>query len=269
MLTIAMLLLVGVAVSGLSSFSLEDYLASNGYDIDVDGLDMDNLDTAQPPADSSSTAAQSVDSVIQGTWRAEVVYGTSADDTLFAKSGDDTVYSDAGDDEIFLQSGDDEMIYIDAVMNDGDDKIYGGAGNDTLASDVGADSIYGSIGADVIISDQNSDDFLGDFLHGGMGSDEIYAGQDDTVTTGMGRDTIYYRSSPDNETRSIHVTDFDSTEDRLVIEYDSHSFTQDPSLETQYDEENGVLTLTLDDYRIATFEAGNRLDISQIQLVAR
>ena len=83
----------------------------------------------------------------------------------------------------------------------GEDKLYGGFGKDQLCGLDGHDELHGGFGADL--------------LDGGAGNDALYAGMgNDTMTGGSGHDSFHFGWVNGHNT----VTDFDVTEDTLVLE---------------------------------------------------
>jgi Ca2+-binding RTX toxin-like protein len=98
--------------------------------------------------------------------------GNSGNDSLDGAAGNDSLYGDAGTDTVLAGDGNDVVR-----GGSGNDHIEGQAGNDALFGETGGDQLYGGIGFDAIeAGDGNdtidaSDGAMGDFLHGGIGSD--------------------------------------------------------------------------------------------------
>ncbi|MDZ7907631.1 MAG: calcium-binding protein [Gemmobacter sp.] len=127
--------------------------------------------------------------------------------------GDLTLYGGRGDDAIrfdtyrTLEVVDGKYIFTYADI--GDVSFYGGAGNDDLTGSGdfygGADSdtitgwsrgggesnrLYGGYGADILRAAGHEDN-VGDWLHGGIGNDQLYSAHGrDTLDGGLGKDTI-------------------------------------------------------------------------------
>jgi Ca2+-binding RTX toxin-like protein len=108
----------------------------------------------------------------------------------------------------------------------GDDSLDGGAGADTLAGLGGddtliggadADQIAGGDGADLLFGQgpTGADDEVQDVLEGGAGNDRLVLGLGDSGTGGAGSDSFIIQNQL---VGTVLVTDFDVTEDQLIIE---------------------------------------------------
>ncbi len=158
----------------------------------------------------------------------DLLYGGRDDDTLFGDDGNDTLFGDLGNDLLQGNAGDDFLF-----GGDGDDILRGGNGNDNLSGGTGDDTLYGDIGDDFINGNQGNDVIFGgdgsDTLRGGQGDDLLTGGAgddflwgdrgNDTLTGGTGSDRFVLQSLG----RTL-VTDYDDTEDFLVIDEDDISF---------------------------------------------
>lgn len=125
--------------------------------------------------------------------------GTAENDTLDALTGGGNNTLNGGD-------GDD---YLYAYTND---KLYGEGGNDQLFSEGNGNNILdGGDGNDTFYPDRN------DSVFGGAGDDVIYSGLGgNTITAGTGKDTFWLANAEYLDTPNI-ITDFNSTEDILLV----------------------------------------------------
>ncbi|MBD2544457.1 MULTISPECIES: calcium-binding protein [Planktothricoides] len=158
----------------------------------------------------------------------DLLYGGRDDDTLFGDDGNDTLFGDLGNDLLQGNAGDDFLFGLD-----GDDILRGGNGSDNLSGGEGDDTLYGDIGDDFVNGNQGNDEILGgdgsDTLRGGQGDDILIGGfgddflwgdrGNDTLTGGTGSDRFVLQSLG----RTL-ITDYDDTEDFLVIDENDISF---------------------------------------------
>ena len=154
----------------------------------------------------------------------DLLHGQDGNDTLSGGSGNDSLFGHMDDDVLDGGAGDDSLtggFGSDSLSGGvGDDALHGGADDDTLFGGEGADTLFGGDGQDLIIGTGDSAASGVDFLNGGDGDDIIVAGSGDWVTGGDGLDQILLDEwSTSNETTTI--TDFDETEDSLVLLYDN------------------------------------------------
>ena len=147
------------------------------------------------------------------------IYGEKGDDWLYGNNGSDTIHGGDGMDNLFGEAGDD-ILY----GNMGNDRIYGGEDNDTLYGGEGndemwgmngSDTVYGQAGNDIIFPGNDDDP---DHLYGGLGTDAIHAGENDTAhqddeprTTGTTN-----TSEPKTEQRTTSEVD-EPVNDKIVI----------------------------------------------------
>lgn len=143
---------------------------------------------------------------------ADDLLGTLFDDTLSGLGENDTISGDAGNDVISGGAGDDE-----ATGDAGADTLSGDAGNDSLQGGAGADSVNGGEGSDTLIGGSLADPFDGaaDTLDGGAGLDTLFLSDGDTGTGGADADRF---TLSNGETGAVTITDFNPSEDALVIE---------------------------------------------------
>jgi len=114
--------------------------------------------------------------------------GGNGDDILTGGKGRDALWGGAGDDQI--HGGSDH------------DKLYDGAGNDLLSGGSGWDQLYSALGADTLRGGEGRDRLESRSDAGepapAQGGDRVNADfnptdTDDVLTSGMDRDTFYFR----------------------------------------------------------------------------
>ena len=191
--------------------------------------------------------------LIQGLGGNDYIYGLPNADVLNGGAGNDYIYGEAGDDVLVGEDGHDRLY-----GDDGDDNLSGGAGNDYLYSGEGNDSLSGGTGNDHLQANNygnstmdggDGDDRLyggydsDDLMSGGDGADQFYqvgyyssdvvnagAGNDriqlyvhgseaSTISLGAGEDIIEVYYSNFNNNNTLTVTDFNTAEDSLNIDY--------------------------------------------------
>lgn len=147
--------------------------------------------------------------------------------------GEDTLAGDTSENDTIAGSESDDTIDGGA----GDDIVGGGLGADTLYGGAGADSVTGGEGDDVLYggASEGGDDGAEDTLDGGAGADRIFLEDTDVATGGEGADTFVRAATL--TTRAL-VTDFDASEDLVVIEHESD---EPPTLVTQDIASDGVI----------------------------
>lgn len=94
----------------------------------------------------------------------------------------------------------------------GDDILTGGIGQDTLSGGDGNDTAFGGEGDDLIDTGAGAN-----YAHGGEGDDTFHlgAGENDIVHGGAGADVFIF----DHDSKgSTHISDFNYTEDQLIID---------------------------------------------------
>lgn len=117
------------------------------------------------------------DCSIRGTAGADTLHGTAFADVLLGLGGNDRLFAN-------------DPGYVG-------DTLDGGPGNDLLVGGFRQDTLYGGPGDDTLNGGPSGDALIGgpgrDRLNGQGGNDTIDArdGQRDTVTCGVGRDTVY------------------------------------------------------------------------------
>jgi Ca2+-binding RTX toxin-like protein len=130
----------------------------------------------------------------------EDLYGGNGNDTLRGNDVANRLVGNAGDDSLVGNDADDSLS-----GGDGDDFLVGSAGSDTMSGSLGNDSLFGFDGNDTLNGDDGDDRLFGhdgdDKLNGGNGNDSLYGGQDksisdfggnDTMSGGLGVDTVSY-----------------------------------------------------------------------------
>lgn len=217
------------------------------------GEDANNpLDEAvqETPSDEADTETETVDDSSEETQDA-----AESDEESGVEVIDET---DTGNQSIFgsLQSD-----TIDGEA--GDDTIDGRLGDDTIEGGLGADQISGGEGADVLFGGtiNSQDDGAADTLLGGEGDDRLNLENTDVATGGAGADT-FVRLATMSE-RAL-VTDFDTSEDVVVVE---HQSDEPPTLERQTIATDGVILELSDGSRIELAGLTEAVDASLISFV--
>lgn len=171
---------------------------SDGTVITLDGV------TEAVPADAVSFVGDESGT----TADPNVITGTEAADTPNATNGDDSVSGLAGNDTLNGQEGDDTL---DGGADD--DQLLGRFGDDLLIGGAGADDLRGADGNDVLYAgEEGTSDTDADTLDGGAGNDTLYGAVGDALTGGTEADVFHLQGGGT-------VTDFDASEDSLVIDY--------------------------------------------------
>lgn len=166
-------------------------------------------------------------------------------DTLDGGSGDDQLDGDAGDDRLFgglgtdLLDGDEGKDLVQGGQ--GNDTLFGRDGEDTLLGGGGADNLNAGAGADILRDADAATSFevSADTLTGGDGDDVLYFAPPDVATGGAGADSFILDRA---HAGTAVITDFDLSEDLLIIEHDGGSV---PTIAGQVVNEEG-LSLSLD-----------------------
>ena len=217
------------------------------------GEDANNpLDEAvqETPSDEADTETETVDDSSEETQDA-----AESDEESGVEVIDET---DTGNQSIFgsLQSD-----TIDGEA--GDDTIDGRLGDDTIEGGLGVDQISGGEGADVLFGGtiNSQDDGAADTLLGGEGDDRLNLENTDVPTGGAGADT-FVRLATMSE-RAL-VTDFDTSEDVVVVE---HQSDEPPTLERQTIATDGVILELSDGSRIELAGLTEAVDASLISFV--
>lgn len=145
------------------------------------------------------------------------------------------------------------QVVVQFEGDEADDRASGGDFDDTLTGGGGDDLLQGGAGRDVLKGDAGDDTLVGasadgpdddaDTLTGGDGDDVLVLGDGDTGTGGGGSDRFM-------ATGSSTVTDFDASEDVLIVTYKGGD---SPSISDQSITENGLL-ITLSDGMTVTLE---------------
>lgn len=153
----------------------------------------------------------------------DLLHGEDGQDSLYGGIGEDTLFGHMGDDQLDGGAGHDSLVGgfgADTLSGeDGDDALHGGAGDDLLTGGLGGDTLFGGDGADLIIGNDDSPLDGSDFLNGGDGNDTIIAGAGDWLSGGEGTDD-FALSGWQGSGEIVRVTDFDASEDRLILLYE-------------------------------------------------
>jgi len=150
--------------------------------------------------------------MLTGTAGADSIQGLLGDDTLTGEAGNDTLLGGIGADSLSGGLGDDSLD-----GGAGADTLAGLGGDDTLIGGADADQIAGGDGADLLFGQgpTGADDEVQDVLEGGAGNDRLVLGLGDSGTGGAGSDSFIIQNQL---VGTVLVTDFDVTEDQLIIE---------------------------------------------------
>ncbi len=176
-------------------------------------------------------------------------FGSEAADNLWAGSGDDWAQGSFGNDNVGGGTGNDTLR-----GGAGDDILYGGrdvgntsAVNDQLFGEEGHDTIFAGAGNDSVSGGADNDTLFGgagnDTIWGDGGRDEIFGGTgDDRLTGGSGADIFFFRPGSGSDV----ITDFDITEDQLVLSQYADRFSNVAAIRAQsvvtvIDGQSGVL----------------------------
>ncbi|SCZ66620.1 hypothetical protein SAMN04488118_106219 [Epibacterium ulvae] len=174
----------------------------------------------------------------RGTQEADLLTGSDADDVLFGEDGADTILGGAGDDILLSGSG---ITYYPYGFN----------------------HLPGSV-------TRVGDD--GDVLDGGAGDDILWIGPGTEATGGSGADVFEaFANVYDVDADAAAITDFDPTEDQLIVTFPlSGGFVQslpefdlDDALERfelSYDADQDKTLVILNNFTVATLP-GNQSDI--------
>jgi Ca2+-binding RTX toxin-like protein len=101
------------------------------------------------------------------------------------------------------------------VGTEGADMLTGTAGADSIQGLLGDDTLTGEAGNDTLLGGIGADDEVQDVLEGGAGNDRLVLGLGDSGTGGAGSDSFIIQNQL---VGTVLVTDFDVTEDQLIIE---------------------------------------------------
>lgn len=156
-----------------------------------------------------------------GLGRGDDLFGdTGGDDVVNGGRGEDNVNAGAGEDEVRGGGG------MDTISGgDDDDVLRGNKGMDSLFGNDGDDEVRGSRGDDVVFGGDGDD-----IVRGGKGDDTLIGGSgDDTLTGHNGSDVFVFNPTNfiEGEIEDIQfegddvVTDFDASEDRILLDLSS------------------------------------------------
>ncbi|WP_425100946.1 calcium-binding protein [Tropicibacter sp. S64] len=222
-------LFLGVEETDLTAADPADLADTAEPDVPIS--EDDGLQPETPGEDTTSTGSDT----ITGTTGNDTLTGTANSETIFAGPGDDIVEAGEGSDGVDGGTGSDTLnggIGNDTILGsegadnivggdgsdfllggDGDDSIDGGADDDSILGGAGSDTINGGLGDDVLDGgSQSGDDGTGDVLDGQTGDDTLYLGEGDFGTGGSGADSFHVDGI-------AQITDFDTAQDMLVVEY--------------------------------------------------
>ncbi|EKE70759.1 calcium-binding protein [Celeribacter baekdonensis] len=170
----------------------------------------------------------------------DTLVGNGGNDFIYAGTGNDIAEGGWGDDRIELGGGDDTYGFgltagnlednAQIYLQGGNDTVLGQEGNDTIIDISGANVLSGGEGDDILYGYDVVDELAtsgnlppetgdtSDHLIGGAGNDVIFADNGDQVTGGTGADSIAAAFQRDIAETAITVTDFDLSEDKLIVD---------------------------------------------------
>ncbi|MFZ3584437.1 calcium-binding protein [Loktanella sp. DJP18] len=237
----------------------EDTAGGDG-DVGGDGSpdgddDADDETTAPPPLAAAAG--------IIGTAAGEALFGTAAADSVLSLGGQDMVFAGAGDDVVLAGAGRD-MVFGDA----GDDRIFGEGGDDFIEGGAGSDFVVGGGGDDTFVATANDRDdvYYGDDVSGGTGTDTVDMSRitaDITVDLGSGAGSPGHASSAQSGTDVLwSIENFLAGAGDDVITAGRGVNTMDGGVGS--DTYRFLSVEDADGDTIASFEPGDRIDLSQI-----
>ena len=198
---------------------------------------------------------------VQGQAGDDVLTGDAGNDSLAGCEGDDSLTGGTGNDTLLGGEGDD---WLDGDADD--DWLSGGIGNDSLVGGQGSDTLDGDIGDDWLSGlDGDNQDPATDFLNGGAGNDQLVLGAGDYASGGEGEDEFILQSWP-GETAVTQISDYNPSEDQLVIVYDA-TVHSDPVLTIGPNDGGPGQVVYLDGAKIAVIN-GAEVGLADIRLVA-
>ncbi len=252
----------------LSGSNANDVIDGWGGNDLIDGRDGDDLirsgrgddavwggggaDTILGGEGADSLNGQDGDDLLKGGAGADLLTGHSGEDVLNGGGGADTLLGGLGNDVVAGGEGDDWLS-----GGEGGDRLSGGDGSDIIDGNAGNDWLSGLVG--------NADDFDEDFLNGGVGNDRLVLGSSDNAYGDDGEDKFVLHDWL-AEGEVAHVSDYDSSQDKLIVVYDP-AVHPDPSLTVEVNDDGTESTLLLDGTPLATVR-GDPVDIADIAVRA-
>lgn len=195
-------------------------LSGRGYEV-TGGEGDDLIDLGD--ANGVLVRADGADTVLGGTGWSIVTLTESA--SFVGSDGEDNVIG-RGSGTITTGGGDDYVFGRGQVdMGEGDDWFFGNEGASSVLGGAGNDTLIGTRQESVFLD--TATNFLSfytsrdpDTLDGGEGNDTIAASHGDLVTSGSGADFIDVYLDARPNLAGVEITDFDPTQDRLIITHD-------------------------------------------------
>ncbi len=266
------LLMAGVAVGALTGAFDGSESDGGGSDPSVEEL----FQTAEGEDGNDTIMGTNTDDLIGGADGDDDITGRAGDDILFGEDGNDLIKGRSGEDLIFGGTGDDLIL-----GGQDDDYLLGGADNDTLRGAEGDDIL---VGANTQIGDPGPEDlftqdgrlFIGNSqytpptqpesneLYGEEGNDLLLLGEGDIGSGGSGNDAFEIGEWVSDETNVPEVTDFNPSEDLLVVRYEGG--TSEPTITVA--EQNGVHNVYSDGRLVAQVTSASAFTASDVQLYA-
>jgi Ca2+-binding RTX toxin-like protein len=238
----------------------EDDTGDDDGDTDGDGSpdgdhDAEDETTAPPPLAAAAG--------IIGTAAGEALFGTAAADSILSLGGRDMIFAGAGDDVVLAGAGRD-MVFGDA----GDDRIFGEGGDDFIEGGAGSDFVVGGDGDDTFVATASDGDdvYYGDDVAGGTGTDTLDMSR---ITTDITADLGRGAGGPGHVSSAQSGTDVLWSIENFLAGAGDDVITAGRGVNTM---DGGVGSDTYrflsaedaDGDTIASFEPGDRIDLSQI-----
>lgn len=167
----------------------------------------------------------------------DILLGGTQDDYLIADNGADTSYGGFGDDIVFGGFGGDHAFGGNGddlvVGHRGEDLVRGGNGNDIVTGNMLYTGIFNANDAYAIENDAGinqisdiprmgdlaqRDDLKEDEVFGDVGDDDLYIGDKDIATGGIGADD-YFISPESGTSDSAEINGFVSGQDQIIVQY--------------------------------------------------
>ncbi|MEO0358394.1 MAG: calcium-binding protein [Pseudomonadota bacterium] len=219
-------------ISGLGG---DDSLSGGlGDDVLIGGADSDSLNGGSGNdvlvGDDGTGVVNPTDGrdVMQGGTGDDILIGDNGQDGLFGQDGNDIMFGGFGADNVFGANGDDL-----AVGHRGEDTVRGGLGNDIVSGNMLYQGLMTAAEAQTLQNDglandpsnitrlgalSQRDDLVADRVLGDAGDDDLYIGDADIASGGIGADEFFV--SPQSGTNiASEITDFEPGIDEVVVQF--------------------------------------------------
>lgn len=229
-----------------------------------DGEETGEADEEDDSGDGEVTAPPlAAAGTILGTAAADALFGTAGADNILSQQGRDMVFAGDGDDNV-LAGGGRDMVFGDG----GDDRIFAEGGDDFVEGGAGNDFVVGGAGDDLIVATAGDGDdvYYGDALSGGTGSDTLDMSriiEDITVDlgTGLGGRGSASSSQSGNDVLWSIENFIGGAGDDVITASDAQNVMDGAEGDDTYRFRSAE---DADGDVIATFEPGDKIDLSQI-----